>query len=573
MTATSNEYSWPASLSPLRITSSLTSTSGYRIYMSSTFSLVLVWMGFLWVSVLIALMAWGISCFAANDFPTLWPLKVLRMMSNLSSGVLFVPLLQIILQTSCSSAQGSECSAWADVIQIVLSAFATIIVMLLALLINGVYYEASIWSKDLNAQAHGRLNIIMFCLQLVLVLVVNVFTVGSYMVLIIVLAAVGFVWLVAHVYFMPFFSHFMNRLWVAGACCYLAAVVALTFNVYVRSVDAALLLYIMLPLAAGCGIAIADARANAIICAAPERLMTPYEVELRARYMLHTFVRGHPLFSAHMGSVDRAHAHSASSAHATHAAGAVVPVSEADMDAEYLQPEHAATLLDLYRKAAPRFAGNPMLHLFTSRFYGSVLGNRHMQMSHLLQADRCSPAIDVAFTVFQTRRHLENEAGSRSSGGEAVSALARVSLDKYTADARKNVQRAATRQLAFWAELNDPTPNLTRLHRLARETNEAIRATEANFLEVFSISSQALPQLRLYAAFNLHVTCNTEKATVLLGEAERIEDARSRDHRTEAGSHLDVLAESNLEVWTDSTAILTTSSNLRDLGVITSVNS
>jgi hypothetical protein len=162
--------------------------------------------------------------------------------------------------------------------------------------------------------------------------------------------------------------------------------------------------------------------------------------------------------------------------------------------------------------------------------YGEVLANKHMQMSHLLQADRCSPALDVAFTIFQSRRKLENEMSARR-GASNISAISRVAFDKHATDARRNVQRAAARQLAFWTELNDPVPDVSRLHVLANETNEAIRAAEVDFAEVFHLAPQALAQLRLYAAFTLHVTANADKASVLLAEAERIEDVRSREHR------------------------------------------
>ena len=139
---------------------------------------------------------------------------------------------------------------------------------------------------------------------------------------------------------MPFYAHYINRLWTVGATLYNVAVIALAINVYVPSVNAALLLYIMVPFAVSAGIAFADARATSVICAASERLSTAYEVELRGRYMLHDFTHGHPLFYA--GNMSRL-------------SSATVILSDGDGAQHHLDPEQAAALLAHYRAAVSRF--------------------------------------------------------------------------------------------------------------------------------------------------------------------------------------------------------------------------
>ena len=54
--------------------------------------------------VLFLLLVWGIVCFIQNDFWILWPLHVIKFMGELSAGLLFIPLLQILLQADCSTA-------------------------------------------------------------------------------------------------------------------------------------------------------------------------------------------------------------------------------------------------------------------------------------------------------------------------------------------------------------------------------------------------------------------------------------------------------------------------------------
>ena len=602
---------WTGAMAPFSIAVSFTTLNGYQSYFDTgAFALIAWWIAIVWTGLVLGLLIYGVFCFAKNEFPWVLPLKIIRIMGNLSSGVLFIPLLQMLLSTTTCTAL---CGPTMTIVQIVISALAALFLSALSLLFVGVFYESDIWSRNVEAQAHGRLNIVMLCVQLVLVISFTAMRVNVPTLRLLILFACGITWGFAVIYYMPYYSHLINRLLAGGAVLYLAGVVSLAFNYFSTAIDASILYYLLAPLAFIVGVGAADARANSISCSPAERMTSPYEVELKARYMLHQFLFGHPIFSqqrsymtvsshderaailmkqivppSSFGSLhssnktselDEVHVNPAASVaktstpatrtlttfhkNTTLSPGAPRPLSD----------EELAELLDVYRSASTRrFSESAIIHLFSSRFFGHVLGNRHMQMSHLLQADRCSSALDVAFTIFQSRRLLENDAAQKTGGSGSGSAISRVSFEKYAADARRNVQRAAARQFAFWAELNELSPDLSRLHSLSRQTNDAVRAAESDFLQVFRLSPQALAQLRLYAAFNLHVTSNHEKASALLAEAERIEDIRSKEHRTEAGSQIDILSESNLDVWSDSTAIVTTSNNVRDLGVILTLN-
>ena len=602
---------WPSSLSPIQTITSLTNMSGYKRYVSPGALQAAVWVAILWTGVLVVVMVWGVWCFSKNSFPFLWPLDLLTFMGYLSSDLLFIPLLQILLNADCALAYADGCTAFGQYSQLTATLFCAIFLILIALLFKGVFYNPAMFTNDFRASSHGRHSIVMLGVQIVLAVHGNLNKEDGPL-RIAMTTVCGAVWLAAHVYFMPYHLHAMNRAWIAGALVFLSAVCCLAVLLYSQSsADAALLFYLLVPTSIGCGVALADWRATWIQLTPADRLNTPFEADVKGRYLTHEALFGHPLYhSEHfrleslrsaarrlegapllgVGSLGGGGAGTMGSAafspHAAAHANAVAAAAAATASAKVIAagdvaesgllgrvpPDKAAAILELYRGATARFERNAFAHLFASRAYAVIAGNRHLQMSHLLQATRCSPSLDVAFTIFQNRRELENDA-LQKRGGASVSAMSRVAFEKHAADARRNVQRAAGRQLAFWAELAEPTPDITRLYSMSAETQKAVLAAEADFAQLFALSPQALTQMRMYAAFNLHVTGNVERATVLLGEAERIEDSRSREHRTEAGTQQDILAESPLDVWSESTAILTISSNVRDLGVIQSINS
>jgi hypothetical protein len=78
-------------------------------------------------------------------------------------------------------------------------------------------------------------------------------------------------------------------------------------------------------------------------------------------------------------------------------------------------PELLARVLATYRSAAARFPDSALIHIFIARFYAEWQGNRHMMLSHLSQAERRSPAIDLAFVILVTRGAYE--ADGRGGGG------------------------------------------------------------------------------------------------------------------------------------------------------------
>jgi PAS domain-containing protein len=191
-----------------------------------------------------------------------------------------------------------------------------------------------------------------------------------------------------------------------------------------------------------------------------------------------------------------------------------------------------------------------------------------LHCSHLIRAERKSPAIDVRFLVFQARKAAEDSTGTKGQ----MSALNRVVFEKHLADAKKHMQVALHKQMSFWGELSELTPDVTRCHRLSSHMNKAITAAENAFAQLLELNSQSLLVLRLYAEFTMYVINNQEKAAMLIAEAERIEEQQAKDHQREAGSAVRVMAQTNMDILADNTAIVTIGASYSNLGIISSAS-
>ena len=104
--------------------------------------------------------------------------------------------------------------------------------------------------------------------------------------------------------------------------------------------------------------------------------------------------------------------------------------------------------------------------------------------------------------------------------------------------------------------------------------NNAIERAEAAFTELLNLAPQSLQVLRLYADFCLLVLNNSEKASLLLADAQRVEEAAVKETRSkDSGASLRILSESSLDIMDDDTAVITISGKSSNLGTILSANS
>jgi hypothetical protein len=89
---------WPASVTFIDSANAFTNLRGYAgSFPSGAFTDAAFYASAAWVATLVALLGWGIFNFARDSIPFLQPLRVLRVMANLSAGVLFIPMLQLLL--------------------------------------------------------------------------------------------------------------------------------------------------------------------------------------------------------------------------------------------------------------------------------------------------------------------------------------------------------------------------------------------------------------------------------------------------------------------------------------------
>jgi hypothetical protein len=203
----------------------------------------------IWIATFVILFFWSVFFFNRNSFPTVIPLHVLRFMSPLSTGILFVPVVTFVLKGMvCGNNPNpnapvllySDCtSAGYVTIASIVSLFGPLYLALMALFAL-VFFEGSPLSLSVEAQPHGRADLLLLLIRTTLVVFLDVFpTLFSTWVNVGICAVCGLAWILSSVILLPYYDATMNRLNIAYALAFVWAVCCLALSLVRPDVDGA----------------------------------------------------------------------------------------------------------------------------------------------------------------------------------------------------------------------------------------------------------------------------------------------------------------------------------------------
>ena len=245
---------------------------------------------------------------------------------------------------------------------------------------------------------------------------------------------------------------------------------------------------------------------------------------------------------------------------------------------EILPPSVLEEAERLYKLAASRFGRSSMLHALAATFSAVYCGNTKAQLSHFIQALRLKPALDVEFEGYRARKQHDSSAGS-------LSILSRIAFDKNLAEARRAAKQAGVAQAAFFGKLMEQSPSLSELHSIAeRIASESVTA-EAALSQVAALNPTSIAYLRLHSTY-CHLMNNVDRATSLAAEADRLEEAKTREHQHQVTNRTSgvggvggssfatppLLTELSRDIIGDSQASIDVSASIRNPGIILGVS-
>lgn len=262
------------------------------------FKLVLVIASSFWVACILAAAIYSAYSFSIGNFTTVFPLKFLRATARLTTAVLFIPLASLLVSVyRCKAGEtwassdlrcfGIQHGPLVAVVSILLPFFC-----IFSLCVSAVFFNRDYRSPSVIARAHGRVGVMMIVIKASLTFMFNAGGDAEPWILHIVVIALGALWLWMWLHFLPHFTQWYNQAWSAFGAVFLWAGLCGALAKILDDPEAGVggyVFFIGIPSAAYTGYALAYMRfASFARIGTPggRPLRTPYEVELRARYLL-----------------------------------------------------------------------------------------------------------------------------------------------------------------------------------------------------------------------------------------------------------------------------------------------
>lgn len=198
-------------------------------------------------------------------------------------------------------------------------------------------------------------------------------------------------------------------------------------------------------------------------------------------------------------------------------------------------------------EAVEAFPSSALLHMFIASYLRHFRKNQHLEQVHLAAAEAKRPSPDELFMVFARRKQM-SEADANSSS-DRMTVMQRVHFEKLKTDAIQSSIHAREHQVAFWAELLERHPDITKVMSIGTSIATDTSRAEAAFKHLLHINDRSVYVLRLFAQFLMEVTNDVNNAHRYLEEADAIELEQSKEREKQI-TNVDVLEQVCVVIFT-----------------------
>jgi PAS domain S-box-containing protein len=414
---------------------------------------------------------------------------------------------------------------------------------------------------NVASRSHTRCDIVHFAMRLLLIIIYA--TADNSQVVVTVATFAASVAISASVLlYVPYFSLRAARIQVIFSLqftwvCTAALLGAMESGSDTGSKSAAsTLLYIASPMVWAVGALVLQMRCQHALDMSMKETQNPYIVELKVRLtMLAAAANQRSLAAAMRGAGNK---------NGVNETAALVRASVASLNTltmaetldgielfKKLNDDDMAVLDDMYTAASVHIQRSGELYLFWGQLHYNyarahaigdfnidsrdVVGKKnHIQVSryHLERALTCNIMFDQRFLI---SKHLRFIADSMNTTSADERALAYLRYNAYLQQALSYDETASRSYLQFFAELQQRTPDVQKLHLLGVTFAKAAGRASGAYKAMLSLHGKNVQHLRMYGSFAMDVEHDSEKAEQLLARAQAIDDARSHAETVRTG--------------------------------------
>ena len=497
----------------------------------------------------------------------------------LAPGVLFIPICSLLLigfrcaPGSTWGDTGLQCWEPVHIVVTIVLVFALLAFVTLVEVLVVVLPDRRPSSDNPFAMPTGRVHAATLLIRAVGCIVLSMDELLSPLALVLMMTATAVAEFLGTVLFLPYFSMRVNQvragvlglavwsclcaafwLGMADADGYMASFILVSTGVFVYFASSAL------------------ARARFRSFESILDMPTPFHVELKVRWLMsssNTLAFGASPGQAALAAAKLAAASGGSSVAAMagsdhQTARARAAAAQARKQAVALN--EAETVLSSALTAMPYRT----THLLVAHFLMAYRQNRHLEKTHLNVLDVKGAYLDEQFWAFHRSACLIEADEANSAGTMNIST--RVKFEQFRRRVLEHELRARAKQVMFWSQLLEKRPSVVLLERISADISESTQQADEAYAALLRMNPRSLSTLRSFAQFLMDVKNMPDVAQQMLQQADEIEDELSREHLDKTTPFELMSHTTNLDVSSESVAVVMVSDKPTNLGEIISTN-
>ena len=507
----------------------------------------------IWGSLMVATILFGVGLGWYQQSTPLSKLtiKVMKVQITLLTNILFIPIMDTwAFAMKCSVSGGSQCLSLQSGYQYMIIYLAAAGIHLgLVLLCSGLYYETCMICGGTMAKPHSRFKLIQKIGFTVVIFTYHFVTsTGKVIIYLSFSLVVGLILCYLYAQYIPYYNLRMCKLKMAVVVAFTSAVFCMFIGEFFKSTDqtnssVTMLFYFLTP----CLIQITQLamtkRCKIVADKKIQNLTNIYQVELKARWLIN--------------ELETARTRNAKSLYGE---------SDDNFSEEFksVQNQNHLALKELFSEAMRKFPTSELLYLWSGLLQLHIFNNYILALMQCFKGLLVANKLDTQSQLFQFRRTAQGFFKSTIRDD----AFDYVMFERSFGTAQKNDEAVMRAQFFFWQELENKSPKIQKLTKLAGETTVMITKAKANYQSLLKLNSKNSSALRMFGGFLTSLSNFAEMGQRYVQKADAQEEAKSKNINANT---LNALTQP-LSFFDNENAIISVSADFETIGEIQKVN-
>lgn len=149
----------------------------------------------------------------------------------------------------------------------------------------------------------------------------------------------------------------------------------------------------------------------------------------------------------------------------------------------------------IYVLAITRFPNCTELRINHALFLLDKMKSTQQALIELELAESQKPALDESFMIYRYKKLIDEDILESRKNQNNAELMAEVTLDTHIKEIQQNIEKSTIYYIEFWSQLNEETPDLSKLYEIGTKLNLANLILRDNWKKITKMNIETAPNL------------------------------------------------------------------------------